>query len=215
MTFKPVALLATTGLVAGSVAALAPSAQAQDQFSNEGILFEVPTIVEFLFVDSNGAYLSTFGVENLETGERTPLIQETPSPDPNDTSAIVYETFAEFEFEENTPYVLYLESFYNGEPVGTVYSNNMLNPNDEQLADLGDGMEGLANGGTTIRWDDTASTLVSQPQQDRDFNDFVVRAGGSVLCPFAEVPPVDSQPQVVPGAPPAAPVQAEPVPGLW
>jgi hypothetical protein len=190
MTLKPVALLATTGLVAGSVAALAPSAQAQDQFGNEGILFEVPTIVEFQFVGSNGAYLSTFGVENLETGERTPLIQETPSPDPNNPSAIVYETFAEFEFQENIPYAFYLESSYNGQPAGIVYSSNRLNPNNEQLAELGDGIDGLANGGTTLRWDDTASALVSQPQQDRDFNDFVVQAGGSVLCPFAEVPPV-------------------------
>ena len=86
-----------------------------------------------------------FGVENLgDRHERTPLIQETPSPDPNDTSAMSMRPLPNLSSKKNTPYVLYLESLYNGEPVGTVYSNNMLNPNDEQLAEvLGDGMEGL------------------------------------------------------------------------
>ena len=216
MNLKPVALL-TAGFVSGPIAAaVSLPAAAQEQFSNEGIFFETPTIVEFQFIESNGIYLSTFGVENLDTGERTPLIEETPSPDPNENAVIVYDPVAEFEFEPNTPYAFYLESFYNGESVGVVYSNDTLNPDNEQLLELEGGFEGLANGGTALRWDDTASVLLPKDQQDRDFNDFIVQAGGSIICPLSEVPPDDSDPVVIPT--PAAPVEAappEPVPGLW
>ncbi len=114
------------------------------------------------------------------------------------------------------PYVFYLESFYNGESVGVVYSNDTFNPDNEQLLELEGGFEGLANGGTALRWDDTASVLLPKGQQDRDFNDFIVQAGGSIICPLSEVPLDDSDPVVIPT--PAAPVEAappEPVPGLW
>lgn len=219
MSLKPLALL-TTGLISGPLAAtLAVPAQAQEQFSNNGIFFEVPTVIEFEFIDSNGAYLSTFGVENLNTGERTPLFTE--EPDPEENAVVIYDPIAEFEFEAHTPYAFYLESFYAGQPVGIIYSVNELNPNNEQLLNFDGGIAGLIEGGTLLRWDDTASALIPESQQDRDFNDFAVQAGGFILCPFAGVPQVTPQPVVIPGpqppieAPPADPAPAEPVPGLW
>jgi hypothetical protein len=203
MSFNTVASL-TTGLVSGLAAViLALPVQAQDSpgdevipldtpavteqelFGNEGILFNTPTIIEFEFTGSDGVYQSTFGVENLATGERTPLLMEELSPKPNENLGVVLNPVTEFEFEANTPYAFYLESVYEGRSAGTIYSDDGRNPNGEQLVFFDGGMIGLAEGGTFLRWDDTGSLLL----EDRDFNDFYVRAGGHIACPFDDVTP--------------------------
>src|SRR6476619_3468268 len=69
-----------SGLLLGGFVA---PVKAQESFGADGIRFDVDTIVEFEFIKSNGAYQSTFGIVNLETGERTPLFTEVkPSDNP-------------------------------------------------------------------------------------------------------------------------------------
>lgn len=196
-------------LVGGIVTSFATVVKAQDIFENNGIQFDVDTIVEFEFVESNGAYQSTFGVINLDTGEKTPLLAEVkpsdsaqnvgrPSDYQNDTGTgtrkdfrgtpgnTVPQPLTEFQFKAKTRYVFYLESTYNGKPAGIVYSTNASNPGGNQQAQLEGGFQSLANNGTTIRWDDTGSVLVRQDKEDRDFDDFIVRAGGSLDCPYGK-----------------------------
>lgn len=70
------------------------SAIAEDYVGNKGIEFEEDTVVEFEFIESHGAYQSTFGVVDLDTcqtdptGEiifetcvKTPLLSETKPSD--------------------------------------------------------------------------------------------------------------------------------------
>jgi hypothetical protein len=140
-------------------------AQAQDNFDDAGIQFDVDTVVEFEFAESHGADLSTFGVINLDTQEKTPLIAETR-------------------------YAFYLESSYKGKPVGIVYSANLPNLGNNSLQARFDGnLSALTSGGSVIRWNDNGTLKVGE---DRDFNDFVVRAGGHKACPFSNV---SSKPQ--------------------
>lgn len=182
-------------------------AQATDEFDNNGIRFDVDTIVEFEFVESHGAYQSTFGVINLDTGEKTPLLAEVkpsdnPEPihrlskartpgerDPNDflgtPGNTVPQPLAEFTFKANTRYAFYLQSTYNGRPAGIVYSTNAQNFGGNQQSKLEGGLSGLTNGGTVTLWDDTGSVLVKPNQNDNDYNDFIVRAGGHLACPYA------------------------------
>lgn len=194
------------GVIAvGCLSIFSNPAQAAEQFSTKGIQFDADTIVEFEFVESHGAYQSTFGVLNLETGEKTPLLAEvkpsdnfqnvstpsdyrrTPSKDdftgtPGNT---VPQALAEFYFKANNRYVFYLESSYKGRPAGIVYSTNSQNLGGNQQAKFEGEISGLANGGTITLWDDTGSVLVKPNQNDADFNDFVVRAGGHLACPYA------------------------------
>lgn len=194
-----IASLYTVGLLS----TFSRPAQAADQFDTSGIQFDVDTVVEFEFVQSRGAYQSTFGVINLNTGQKTPLIAEVkPSDVPQDVNTptdytrssskpdfvgtpgnTVPQPLAEFEFKANQPYTFYLESSYNGRPVGIVYSTNTQNRSGNQQAVFEGEVFGLGNGGTVNLWDDTGSALVKPQQQDRDFNDFTVRAGGHLATP--------------------------------
>ena len=163
-------------------------------------------MVEFEFVESRGSYQSTFGVINLLTGEKTPLLAEVkPSDVPQPLVApssfttdagtattndflgtpgnTVPEPLAEFEFKANTPYAFYLESFLNGRSEDAFYSANNRNPNRALRVQFGGGFDSLAAGGALLTWDDTGSLLVDAAEQDRDFDDFVVRAGGYLACP--------------------------------
>jgi hypothetical protein len=198
-----IASLSTTGLLS----TFSKPAQAADQFDTNGIQFDVDTIIEFEFVQSHGAYQSTFGVVNLDTNEKTPLISEArpadnsqdvtrPSEfrpegelDPRDFTGTpgnaVPQPLAEFEFKANTRYAFYLESTYNGRPAGIVYSTTTLNRGGNQQAKFNGNFTSLGNGGTINLWDDTGSLLVRPDRQDTDYNDFVVRAGGHLACPWA------------------------------
>lgn len=188
------ALSAVTGVL--FVTASLP-ARAQDRFDNGVIQFDVDTVVEFEFLESRGVYQSTFGVIDLRTQERIPLVQEVqPSDRPvTDLGTAQYSDalgtsgnavtlpLGEFEFKANTPYALYLESYYAGRPAGIFYSTDARNPQQEQRLQLEGNVADLANGGVVLRWDDTGALLVAEPLQDNDFNDFTVRAGGHLVCP--------------------------------
>jgi hypothetical protein len=172
-------------------------AQAQDTFDDAGIQFDVDTVVEFEFAESHGADLSTFGVINLDTQEKIPLIAEVRPSDSDDLVVnkqtdflgtpgnAVPQPLAEFNFKAKTRYAFYLESSYKGKSVGIVYSANLPNLGNNSLQARFDGnLSALASGGSVIRWNDNGTLKVGK---DRDFNDFVVRAGGHKACPFNNV----------------------------
>lgn len=181
------------GAVAGLLA-VCPVTLADELFSTATVQFDLDTIVEFEFVQSNGVYQSTFGVLNVATGERVPLLAEVRSSDDNGQAirletdlgspgVTVVQSLAEFRFIAGTPYSFYLESSYNGQPAGIIYSTNVQNPGGSPRVVFEGGLTELAAGGVMLRWDDTGSLLVDPPQQDRDFDDFLVRAGGQLVCP--------------------------------
>jgi hypothetical protein len=176
-------------VVAGAmIGSFAQSAKAAEDFNNNFIRFEKDVAVEFEFMESRGAYQSTFGVINLVTGEKTPLLAEVkPSDDPSLTSPrstdflgtpgnTVPQPLNEFLFKAGQPYAFYLDSTYQGREAGTVYSSNNRNLNGQLQTKVGD-MSGLSSQGLAIEWDDTGSVL--SRRDDRDFNDFKVMAGGN------------------------------------
>jgi hypothetical protein len=196
----------------------APAFAASMSFGNDQIRFGEDTTLESSFVESHGAYQSTFGVINLDTNEKTPLLVESRAADQPDTvfrpstktsdlesakdfrgtpGNSVSQPSARFNFKANTNYAFYLESSYNGRPVGMLYSSDVLNPNKErQVRFSGTDMTSLCQGGSVIAWDDTGSKLVrDREQQDRDFDDFVVQLRNTA-CPVGG--------GELPDAPPAA-----------
>lgn len=198
------------GAIAGGlVSTFSMPVLAADMFDNNGIQFDKNTVIELEFVESNGAYQSTLGLINLDTGEKTPLFVEAkpsdtsqdvldPSDYQDDTAVesrddfygspgnAVPEPLAEFEFKANTPYAFYLESSYDGRPVGIFHSTDTRNDGRQRSRFTG-GLSELTNGGTLIRWDDTGSVLVKKEQQDSDFDDFIVRIGGHLACSYSNV----------------------------
>lgn len=206
--YKPVIKLLQAAIVAGLCNTfISPTVQAADIFGNTGLQFDVDTIIEFEFVESNGAFQSSFGVINLDTGEKTPLLVEAkPSDTPQDPSRpsdfqddagtgsrkdfrgtpgnAVPQPLAEFRFKANTRYGFYLESTYNGRPAGILYSTDSANPNNQQQVEFQGDFQALANNGSLIRWDDTGIVKV---QQERDFDDFIIRAGGNLDCGYNNV----------------------------
>lgn len=193
------------GIIAsGLVSTFSSSVKAADVYGNGDIKFDTDTIVEFEFLESNGAYQSTFGVIDLDTNEKTPLMREIkPSDVPQDVTRpsdyveysahdfkgtpgnSVPNPLPEFEFKANHRYAFYLESTYNGRSAGILYSTDAMNPGGNQQARFEGGSEALLNGGSVIRWDDTGSVLVQSDREDRDFDDFVVRVGGHEVCPYS------------------------------
>ncbi len=179
---------------------------------NGGIKFNRDTTLEPSFLESHGAYQSTFGVINRDTNEKTPLLVEVkpadsvtpvgrPSTRSNDRSTrldflgtpgnAVPQPISKFKFRANNNYVFYLESTLNGRPSGIVYSTDTLNPNKERQVVFAGQPADLCNpGGMMLAWDDTGSKLVrSRQQQDRDFDDFIVRLRDSACAPGASEPP--------------------------
>ena len=205
-------------LIAGIVSTFSPTeaqaqAQAQTQtqtkteatvqefFGNNGVMFTSDTIVQFEFVRSYGAYQSTFGVRNEETGEETDLIREAkPSDKPQDVNFAsdfktenpndflgtpgntVPKQIAEFKFKAGNKYSFYLRSEYQGKVVGTLYSTDINNPGGNRQVRFEGNIFALGNGGSLMRWDDTGSALVKKDKQDTDFDDFIIRAGGHEQC---------------------------------
>ena len=179
---------------------------------NSGLRFNRDTAVESRFLESHGAYQSTFGVLNLDTKQKTPLLVETkPADDPapiarpstglNDRGTrfdflgtpgrAVPQAVTQFTFRANNNYVFYLESTFNGRPAGTVYSTDTLNPNRErQVIFTGTPTDLCTPSGMTLAWDDTGAKLVkNRQQQDRDFDDFIVRLRGTACATAAIAPP--------------------------
>lgn len=219
---KAIRLVAIASLPAAAAIAstLAMPVKALETFGNNGIQLDADTIVEFEFVESNGAYQSSFGVINLDTGEKTALLVEAkpadtaqdverPSSYTDETGASTRRDFkgtpgnavprplVEFTFKANTRYAFYLESTINGRPAGILYSTDAQNPNNRQQTQFEGGFTTLGDGnGAVIRWDDTGAALVRTTDQDRDFDDFIVRAGGFQNCKYDETitpapPPLD------------------------
>ncbi|MBW4526123.1 MAG: PEP-CTERM sorting domain-containing protein [Phormidium tanganyikae FI6-MK23] len=216
ISFARLTLAITSGWLASSVAL---PVHAATLLNNSGIQFDQDTEIESNFVESHGAYQSTFGVINLNTKEKTPLLVETKGSDsaesifkpssrrshlgmPTDFKGTpgdaVTNPKAQYKFKANQRYVLYLESSYNGRATGVVYSTNVLNPNREQQVQFAGGATDLCTSGITVGWDDTGSKLVrNRQQQDRDFDDFIVQmksmscglGGGEPPTVQAEAPP--------------------------
>ena len=61
--------LAWTMMLAAGAWGFPSTAAAVEEFSNGGIRFDVDTVIEFEFLESNGSYQSVFGIVNLETGD--------------------------------------------------------------------------------------------------------------------------------------------------
>jgi hypothetical protein len=208
------------GLVVATCAA--SPASASEQFDNQVVQFGKDTIVEFEFVESRNAYQSTFGVINLNTGEKTPLLREVKHSDDDLLSSAKEKDFlatpnnavpvpmSEFTFQANTPYSFYLESSYRGKKAGIVYSSDALNQGRNRQAKLDQNMGGLENSqGIKINFDDTGSVLVQSNKDDMDFNDFTVIAGGFKACPHEKKEPFPPQPElptITPEAPATTPV---------
>jgi hypothetical protein len=190
-------------IACGAVAAtafggFAQSASAAEEFNNQNIQFERDTIIEFEFLGSKNRAQSTFGVVNLSTGEKTPLIAETRATDKpgailGSPSRAVRKPFAEYTFQSNTPYAFYLESKVNGKAPVTVYSTPEKN-GGSQLAKFDNDVTALGAQGIKIAWNDGTSSSRS------DFDQFTVIAGGGVGCPCKASPAL------------TAPLQPEPVP---
>jgi hypothetical protein len=94
--------LAYLGLSLGTFGLLSTWSQSvaatEDYFGNKGIQFQKDTIVEFEFIESHGAYQSTFGVIDLDSCQadaagvvlfescaKTPLLKEVKPSDTNET----------------------------------------------------------------------------------------------------------------------------------
>jgi hypothetical protein len=169
------------------LAGLSQSASAAEQFNEQNIQFDRDTIIEFEFLRSNNAAQSTFGVVNLATGEKTPLVGETRAqdkPGKNYTGTpgkAVRKPFAEFTFKSGTPYALYLESSVKGKAANTVYSTPDKN-GGSQLVKFDSDATALGGQGIKIGWNDGTSTKAGS------FNQFMVIAGGGVGCPCKASP---------------------------
>ncbi|MGG6268757.1 PEP-CTERM sorting domain-containing protein [Leptolyngbya sp. AN03gr2] len=200
-----------------------PARAADLSIGNEGIRVNRDATLESEFVESHGAYQSTFGVINLTTKEKVPLLVETKPSDnpdsifrpstkiddvgtpqdfPGTPGNAVPQPTAKYTFRPNNDYVFYLESSFNGRPTGILYSTDRLNPNAEQHVRFTGNINALCQtGGMQLGWDDTGSRIVrDRPAQDRDFDDFIVRLRDTA-CPVGqgEPPPVVSP--ISPGTP--------------
>ena len=194
--------LLTPAVVAVAAFSLGPPAAfAQDIVNNQGIQLDVDTVVEFEFLESNGSYQSVFGIVNVQTGEKFPLHEEVKGSDvlqtvnaPSDyqddlgsqnqddfygtPGVTVPQHLGEFRFAANTDYSFYLESYFNGQPAGTLYSTSRLNPGGRAYARFDGPLEDVINGGLLLRWEDSGSLLVGDANTDYDYDDFIVRIGG-------------------------------------
>jgi hypothetical protein len=178
--------------------------------------------------------LDSCTADSLDTCEKTPLLWEEK---PSDTADTIYRrssyqdnvrinelddfkgtpgdavpnSLAEFLFKAGKRYAFYLESAFNGKPVGVMYSTNLYNPDGDRqalfnseppdpenlmmvtrrnlLTETEDKFQELVNGGVLIRWDDTGAELVRRELQDVDFDDFIVGIGGEIddCIPLEEI----------------------------
>jgi hypothetical protein len=180
-------LMGCGAIATAAFGTMVQSASAAEQFNNQAVQFDRDTIIEFQFLSSNNAAQSTFGVLNLTTGEKTPLISETRAtdkPGKNFTGTAgksVRKPFAEFTFKSGTAYTLYLESTLKGKPATTVYSAPDKN-GGAQLAKFDNDATALGTQGVKIAWND------GTPSKGSNFNQFLVIAGGGIGCPCKPSP---------------------------
>jgi hypothetical protein len=180
-------LIGCGAIATAAFGSLVPAASAAEQFNNQSVQFDRDTIIEFQFLSSNNSAQSTFGVLNLATGEKTPLISETRAQDKpgkvytGTAGKSVRKPFAEFTFKSGTPYSLYLESTVKGKGTTTVFSAPDKN-GGSQLAKFDNDATALGSQGVKIGWNDGISGKGS------DFNQFQVIAGGGIGCPCKPSP---------------------------
>jgi hypothetical protein len=189
--FKSALRLGLGAIAAAAITTLAPSVKAADDFNNNFIRFGKDVKVEFEFIESHGAYQSTFGVINLVTGEKTPLLADVKaSDDPSLVSPrsrdfvgtpgnTVPQPLASYTFKAGQPYAFYMDSTYQGREGGTVYSSNNRNIGGQLQSKVGD-IGGLSSQGLKIEWEDTtpAGGVIAR-RGDMDYNDFTIVAGGN------------------------------------
>jgi hypothetical protein len=180
-------LIGCGAIATAAFGTMVQSASAAEQFNNQAVQFDRDTIVEFQFLSSNNAAQSTFGVLNLTTGEKTPLISETRATDKpgkvftGTAGKSVRKPFAEFTFKSGTAYTLYLESTLKGKPATTVYSAPDKN-GGAQLAKFDNDATALGTQGVKIAWNDGTKSKGS------NFDQFLVIAGGGIGCPCKPSP---------------------------
>lgn len=180
------------------------AARAVELTLGDEIEFQQDTTLEFEFEESHGVYRSTFGVINVNTQEKTPLLQEVKPADNVDSGTVftrsrytddtgnpsdflgtpgntVPEPRARFLFKANEKYNFYLDSEYNGRPAGTLFSNDASNPGGNKQVLISGELVGVcasttapASNGVRLKWDDTGSLLVRQELRDSDYDDFIV-----------------------------------------
>ena len=179
-------LIGCSAIATAAFGSLVQSASAE-QFNNQTVQFDRDTIIEFQFLGSNNSAQSTFGVLNLATGEKVPLISEARAQDKpgrnftGTAGKAVRKPFAEYTFKSGTPYTLYLESTAKGKGTTTVYSAPDRN-GGAQLAKFDNEATALGTQGVKIGWNDGISGRGS------DFNQFLVVAGGGIGCPCKPSP---------------------------
>jgi hypothetical protein len=192
-------LIGCGAIATAAFGTMVQSASAAEEFNNKTVQFDRDTIVEFQFLRSNNSAQSTFGVLNLATNEKTPLISEARAqdkPGKNHTGTAgksVRKPFAEFTFKSGTPYTLYLESTVKNKGTTTVYSVPDKN-GGSQLAKFDNDATSLGTQGVKIGWNDGISGKGS------DFNQFLVIAGGGVGCPCKPSPAMTAP--IAPEVPP-------------
>ena len=192
-------------IVAGVIASGATPVKAEEALGNQIVQFSVDTIVEFQFLESHGSYQATFGIKNETTGEDTVLFREVKPYDAfgsgqNQSSAhgqnvlgtrldyvgtvdggTVANRLSEFTFQANNRYVFYLESV---SPTGQTRRSVLSTQNFASFLGSLDGGKKGDMVGNRISWEDGGQVEVGN---DRDYNDFVVEAGGYLInagCPF-------------------------------
>jgi hypothetical protein len=179
-------LIGCGAIATAALGTLVQSASAAEQFNNQTVQFDRDTIIEFQFLKSNNPAQSTFGVLNLATGEKTPLISEARAQDKpgrnytGTSGKAVRKPFAEFTFKSGTPYTLYLESTQKGKGTTTVYSVPDKN-GGAQLAKFDNDATALGTQGVKIGWNDGLAN-------NSNFNQFLVIAGGGIGCPCKPSP---------------------------
>ncbi|MFG6103013.1 hypothetical protein D0962_27780 [Leptolyngbyaceae cyanobacterium CCMR0082] len=187
--------------IAATLGVSSTATQAQESFGNQGIRLDVDTIVEFEFLESNGSYQSTFGIINVQTGEKFPIYSEVKGSDvpqpvnkPSDyqddagvnnrddfqgtPGVTVPQPLEEFRLTANTEYSFYLESSFNGQPAGILYSTTRQNAGNRQYARFDGPIGDVIDGGLLLRWEDAGELLVGAENADYDYDDFIVRIGG-------------------------------------
>jgi hypothetical protein len=193
----------SAGLAGAALLGLAaPAAFAADEFGGTAIKFDTDTAIDFEFLESHGSFIATFGVMDLNSGEKTPLIKEDKPSDSSERAVnkatdflgtpgnAVSQPKNTFTFKANTPYTLYLESRTGtGRVASLVYSTDLRNQTNRQQAKFDKGFDGLGAQGVTIKWDDQMIDKKGAGSRvEDDFNDFVVVAGGTNGCSCAVAP---------------------------
>jgi hypothetical protein len=194
-------------MASGLLGSFAAPVQAQDSFGNQVIQFPVDTTVEFEFKESHGAFQSSIGIVDLETGQPVKVLFSeakpydafgTGQPQPRTfgqnnigtsldhlgtvQGGTVQNQFNEFTFQANKRYAFYLESVSpSGQTRRTVLSSSSLAAAFDGSLDSGNRGGAV---GSRIAWDDDG--LPQAGRQDGDFDDFVIEAGGYLIevgCP--------------------------------